>query len=265
MMNRFDGLLTAAMLGIASLSIPAIASAQAAEPPAVANAVSAANGASPGSAGLQLAQADQRKHGRGGQGGRRGGQAAPSGGAAPHRAAPPHRTGPGRSQTQQVAPRRMPHTNAPKMAPRTHRPQTAPRTAAPQQRVTPRTGAPSNARRAPNRRHVTPRIVGPSLSQRAGPRLGARIGRSLHLGGRNVTIVRGRHHASWHGRRYWALPLGVLAGITVGSLLYSPYAYVPVDENYCVGYTADGCRLRWTWVPTEEGDEIPQCVAYCPF
>jgi hypothetical protein len=185
---------------------------------------------------------------------------APHGRAAPRPMAPrmaPRTVGP-----QRVAPR---HTGPRRVAPR----YTGPRRVAPVQRPATRIGpqrqlAPRVVRPV-NPRRTTPRIVGPSLQQRVGPRLGARIGSPLRFGGRRVNVIRGRHRAHWRGRAYWALPLTVLSALAIGSLTYTPFGYVPVDEDYCYGWTADGCRLRWTWVPTLEGDEIPQCVAYCPF
>lgn len=97
-----------------------------------------------------------------------------------------------------------------------------------------------------------------------GPRIARRINGPFRVHGRRVVIIRGPHHVYWHGRRRALLPLAALGGLTFGSLFYTPYAFIPVEERYCEGYTDDGCFLQWTAVPTLEGDYIPQCVAYCP-
>ena len=79
-----------------------------------------------------------------------------------------------------------------------------------------------------------------------------------------MVLVRGRHWRSWQGRRRYYVPLAALGILTVGALAYSAYAYAPVAEPICTGYTDDGCFFRWGEVPTPEGDLIPACVTYCP-
>jgi hypothetical protein len=56
-----------------------------------------------------------------------------------------------------------------------------------------------------------------------------------------------------------------LGAIAIGSDQYYPYAYISAPEDYCEGFTEDGCQLMWQEVPTEEGDAVDQCVAYCPW
>jgi hypothetical protein len=98
---------------------------------------------------------------------------------------------------------------------------------------------------------------------RVGPRVGSTRA-NVRLGGRHVVLVRGRHHASWRGRRWWVVPVATLGALTVAGIAYSAWAYAPVVQSACTGYTEDGCFFRWAEVPTEEGELIPQCVSYCP-
>jgi hypothetical protein len=90
-----------------------------------------------------------------------------------------------------------------------------------------------------------------------------RVGGPIRIGGRQVTIIRGGHRYRWRGRYWNVRPVTALTALTLGAIAYAPYAYVPVAEPLCTGYTEDGCFLRWTEVPTEQGDLIPQCVTYC--
>jgi len=100
----------------------------------------------------------------------------------------------------------------------------------------------------------------------AGRRIGVRVraGGPIRIGGRRITVIRGPWRPYWRGRRWRVVPIVALGVFTIGALAYAPYAYLPVSEPVCAGYTEDGCVLRWTEVPTEEGDLIPQCVTYCP-
>ena len=127
---------------------------------------------------------------------------------------------------------------------------------------------------APRRAIVAPRVVGPARV--VGPRrLGvvgpvvvgprrAYFARPLVLGGRPYTVVTGPRVIFWRGARRSLIPIAALTAITVGAVSYRAYAYVPVEQPLCAGPTPEGCELRWTEVPTPEGDLIPQCVAYCP-
>jgi hypothetical protein len=91
-----------------------------------------------------------------------------------------------------------------------------------------------------------------------------RAGGPVNIGGRRVTVIRDRHVVRWRGRPWNVVPIVALGALTIGAIAYAPYAYVPVEEPVCTGYTADGCFLRWAEVPTVEGELIPQCVTYCP-
>jgi hypothetical protein len=109
---------------------------------------------------------------------------------------------------------------------------------------------------------VAPRrlgVVGPAV---IGPR--RYFARPLVLGGRPYAVVTGPRVVFWRGARRSLLPIAALSVITIGALSYRAYAYVPVAQPLCEGPTPEGCELRWTEVPTPEGDLIPQCVAYCP-
>lgn len=92
--------------------------------------------------------------------------------------------------------------------------------------------------------------------------------------GHGEFAIRGRNFSTWRGDRYrarhhdrWVTfgPLSALAAILIGGERYYPYAYISAPEDYCEGFTEDGCRLRWREVETIDGDLIGQCVAYCPW
>ena len=59
------------------------------------------------------------------------------------------------------------------------------------------------------------------------------------------------------------MALSALHPIIFGFSYYYPYAYLAVPEDYCDGFTEDGCRLSWQPVQTLEGEIVYQCVAYC--
>src|SRR4029077_512090 len=67
-----------------------------------------------------------------------------------------------------------------------------------------------------------------------------------------------------HGRYVRRLaPLAALSTIYIGSRYYYPYRYMPYDGPVCTGVTENGCELRWTEVPTENGgDTAWQCVEF---
>lgn len=193
--------------------------------------------------------------------------------------AKPARAAPARAAPQRAAPRMAPQRAAPqRAAPRAARPaaRTAPRNTtrvAPAARTprvatphAPRT-TPSVTKRAVTTRTVTKRTTTPRvIPARHGPQISSRIrsGGPIRVGGRNVTIIRSRRFVNWHGQRRYLLPFAGLAALTIGAIAYSPYGYLPVAQNYCDGFTEDGCQLQWTDVPTEDGDVVPQCVTYCP-
>jgi hypothetical protein len=91
-----------------------------------------------------------------------------------------------------------------------------------------------------------------------------RAGGPVRIGGRRVVVYRQGWRPYWRGRYWNVVPIVALGAFTVGAIAYAPYAYLPVAEPVCTGYTEDGCVLRWTEVPTEQGDLVPQCVTYCP-
>jgi hypothetical protein len=91
-----------------------------------------------------------------------------------------------------------------------------------------------------------------------------RAGGPVNIGGRRVIVIRDRHVVRWRGRPWNVVPIVALGALTIGAIAYAPYAYVPVEEPVCTGYTEDGCFFQWTEVPTAEGELVPQCVTYCP-
>ena len=105
-----------------------------------------------------------------------------------------------------------------------------------------------------------PRVVAPRFVPRISP--GAR-GASF-IGGRQVFINRGAYRARYGGRIVTFVGIGAVAAILVGARYYQPYGYVEVEPPACTGVTDEGCELRLTEVPTEDGDVVPQCVQFCP-
>jgi len=86
-----------------------------------------------------------------------------------------------------------------------------------------------------------------------------------HISGRNFSVWRSGHRFRYHGGWRTFVALSALGVIAIGAAEYYPYAYIDAPEDYCDGLTEDGCQLVWQDVETEEGDEIPQCVTYCPW
>jgi len=146
-------------------------------------------------------------------------------------------------------------------APAARRAAPAARRAAPAARVAPRPGVRPGV--APGARVVRPGVRPPGVR---GPRVSVRVraGGPVRIGGRRVVVHRRAWRPYWRGRYWNVVPIVALGAFTVGALAYAPYAYLPVAEPVCSGYTEDGCVLRWTEVPTEQGDLVPQCVTYCP-
>jgi hypothetical protein len=187
---------------------------------------------------------------------------------APVRVAPrpaPVRVAP-RPVPQHVAPRQVtPHQVAPRVIPRQVGPAGAgpknlgPNVVAP---VAPRAvGAPTSARRVFTPRGTNSRVV-----------TAARI-RSAPARGAFRTTIRGRNYTVWRsGYRVrrgdgWRtfVALGTLGVLAIGAAEYYPYAYIDAPEPYCDGLTEDGCQMVYDEVETMEGDMVGQCVAYCPW
>jgi hypothetical protein len=72
-------------------------------------------------------------------------------------------------------------------------------------------------------------------------------------------------HAHYHDHWYTCVALSALPAILISDSEFYPFAYIDAPESYCDGLSEDDCRLIWQDVETEEGDVIPQCVAYCPW
>jgi len=83
--------------------------------------------------------------------------------------------------------------------------------------------------------------------------------------GRNYSVWRSGYRARYHGGWRTFVALSALGVIAIGAAEYYPYAYIDAPADYCDGLTEDGCQLVYDDVETEEGDVIPQCVAYCPW
>jgi len=197
-----------------------------------------------------------------------------------------------------VAPKTIaPKTIAPKtVTPRTVAPRTvAPKTIAPP-RTTTRTVTPKQLgtqKTVTPKRTVTPKVVTPKTTtpkitpkvvtprtttvpktaapKAVGPsRLGLRtIGKSstgkATIRGRNYTVWRGTHRVRHGGGWATLAAISTLSVFVFGGANYYPYAYVSATGPYCEGVTEDGCVLEWTEVPTIEGPQLYQCVAYCPW
>lgn len=83
--------------------------------------------------------------------------------------------------------------------------------------------------------------------------------------GQNYSIWRGPHRVRYGNRWRTFVGLGALSALAIGGATYYPYAYLDAPQDYCDGLNDEGCQLRWQGVQTEEGDIVPQCVAYCPW
>jgi hypothetical protein len=83
--------------------------------------------------------------------------------------------------------------------------------------------------------------------------------------GRNYSLWRSGYRARYHGGWRTFVALSTLGAITIGAAEYYPYAYIDAPADYCDGLTEDGCQMIYDEVETEEGDVVPQCVAYCPW
>ncbi len=83
--------------------------------------------------------------------------------------------------------------------------------------------------------------------------------------GRNYSVWRRDYRVRYHGGYRTFVALSALTALAIAGSQYYPYAYIDAPQDYCDGLTPDGCQLVWEDVQTEEGDVIPQCVAYCPW
>jgi len=83
--------------------------------------------------------------------------------------------------------------------------------------------------------------------------------------GRNYSVWRSGYRARYRGGWRTFVGLGTLGALAIGASEYYPYAYIDAPEDYCDGLTEDGCQMVFDEVPTEEGDVVGQCVAYCPW
>jgi len=85
------------------------------------------------------------------------------------------------------------------------------------------------------------------------------------IAGRNFSIRRDSYRVRRGDRWLTFLGIGALHAMMIGPVVYYPYAYIDAPDDYCQGWTEDGCQLFWLAVPTEEGPSDFQCVAYCPW
>ena len=91
--------------------------------------------------------------------------------------------------------------------------------------------------------------------------------------GAGRTSIRGQNFSVWrsgyrvrHGNGWRTFAaLSALSAILVGADTYYPYAYISAPQPYCDGLTEDGCQLMWQQVQTDDGEQVYQCVAYCPW
>ena len=85
------------------------------------------------------------------------------------------------------------------------------------------------------------------------------------IAGRNYSIRRDGYRVRRGGNWRTFVGLSTLGAVMFGSAYYYPYAYIDAPAPYCEGVTEDGCQLQWREVPTLEGPNEYQCVAYCPW
>jgi hypothetical protein len=88
---------------------------------------------------------------------------------------------------------------------------------------------------------------------------------NVSIGGENYSVWRRGYRAHYHGRLYSCVALSALPAILIGANEFYPLAYIDAPESYCDGLSEDGCQLVWQEVDTDQGEAIPQCVAYCPW
>jgi hypothetical protein len=191
----------------------------------------------------------------------------------------PAKGGAQKQAPQRVAPRQAPVRVAPRqVAPREHHvmPQggqgggqknigaqkkLAPVTAAPRIINNPSAGGPKTARKTFTPRGANSSVVS-AAKIRSAPARGAF---RTSIRGRNYSVWRSGYRARYHGGWRTFVGIGTLGALAIGANEYYPYAYIDAPEDYCDGLTEDGCQLVFDEVPTEEGDLIGQCVAYCPW
>jgi hypothetical protein len=85
------------------------------------------------------------------------------------------------------------------------------------------------------------------------------------IGGQNFSVRRDSYRVRRGDRWRTFVGPSALAAILFGAAYYYPYAYIDASDEYCQGWTEDGCQLHWMAVPTYEGPTDFQCVAYCPW
>jgi hypothetical protein len=83
--------------------------------------------------------------------------------------------------------------------------------------------------------------------------------------GRNYSVWRSGYRARYNGGWRTFVALSTLGALAIGANEYYPYAYIDAPQDYCDGLTEDGCQMVYDDVETEEGDVVPQCIAYCPW
>ena len=177
--------------------------------------------------------------------------------AAPARVAP-RQTAPVRVAPRQVQPRVIQRQVQPRVIQKQVQPRVIQKQVQP--RVIPRTGPTTATRRVFTPKGTHAKVV-----------TGARI-RSAPARGAFRTSIRGHNYSLWrsgyrvrHGNRWRTfVALGTLGVLAIGAYEYYPYAYIDAPQEYCDGLTEDGCQMVYDEVQTEEGDVVPQCVAYCP-
>jgi hypothetical protein len=120
--------------------------------------------------------------------------------------------------------------------------------------------------RAPKTLTFTPRGVdaGVVTMSRLGGLLPIGVGTASILG-QSYAVWRRGYHAHSHGRLYSCVALSALPAILIGANEFYAFAYIDAPESYCDGLSEDGCQLVWQGVGTDQGEVIPQCVAYCPW
>jgi hypothetical protein len=98
-------------------------------------------------------------------------------------------------------------------------------------------------------------------SGKFGPGRDRRLGKFAD-GRRRIGIDRDRRRIFVNNRWRTLIPLVALGTFVVGAETLYADGYVSMPEPACDGFTEDGSRLRWVAVPTEDGGNEYQCVAY---
>ena len=112
--------------------------------------------------------------------------------------------------------------------------------------------------------------MGPGMGDMMGGMMGGMGGNTININNTNVNVYRGGRYVNVGGfRRYIpaiaVLPVAIATYAVAGTTYYADsYVSVAAVPATCTGTTEDGCILRVTDVPLDDGSTSPVCMQYCP-